>query len=180
MTTATTYNPKAIPANPNGSRFALQRTPEGWPVNDSTECFAIIAERLTQELTEATPEALPETVKVELSYVALIEGEYQLVPRGAIERIPERQGQRPTKFGKTKLEGGALLDSFLLGEPEGYGKATDRQVWLAVVKYANEAQPTTAALRRLCDAVALAVCLRAGLVVRKDALPLPDHLKAER
>jgi hypothetical protein len=161
----------------------LPRTSAGWPVREPTEALANTANILVSELREKAPEALPRKVKVDLLFPARVgeDGTFTLVSRGSVEAIPQRENQRPTRFSKLKLEAGACLDSFILGEKDGaWGKATDRAIFEVLLAYCEQTQPSPAATRALADEICLAVLLRAGIVVTKVDLPLPEHLRAER
>ena len=64
-----------------------------------------------------------------------------------------------------------LLDALFSGEPDGWGAATDKQIFAALVEAAGASGLRGDALRQLNIVVALLVCLRAGVELHPSELP---------
>jgi hypothetical protein len=157
-----TYSLSDIPASPSArSRFDLATTAAGWSASSSmvTAYSQLLAERV-----ESSERFRAEVVEVKLAAAAVAEnGSYVEVPRGRIASSPTLTNVRPTKLGGTKLRGAQLLDALFAGEPDGWGTATDKQVFTALVEAAGASGLQGDSLRQLNIVTALAVCVRAGI-----------------
>jgi hypothetical protein len=170
---ALTYDPTTTP--PTGtseSRWELSTTPTGIsspPADTTLTVWNILADR---RVTEAEPVPVDfKTIQLQ-RVVTEGDGAYKLVDRppvrGAVLRTPTNTG----KFRACQLEAGALLDSFFLGDvKEGYG-ARPEAIWAAALAWCSRLKLGNGECRRLSDEIGRLMCLRAGIVIRPDQLPL--------
>lgn len=169
------YDPTTLrPAEDDGrSRFALDTSPGGWPAVPDTNTAAVWL-NLAAGLAEKAEPFVPQPRQVKLKRLAgTVEGEYVLVERGTVETIPDLVPAVPSRIPKLRPDqrAGALLDSFLLGEPEAYGRATDGQVWRALGEWRAESRPSPGAARTASDAVAIGILARQGISAEAYDLP---------
>jgi hypothetical protein len=168
--TSRSFRPEDVP--PSGS--ATIRLPLGVHPNGSTgEPGTVLANIAWNEMLERQKEAPlphpPETVEIELKKVVRTKDGYKLADRPSVKAVPQRLNTRPGKFTSLDVEGADILASFLLGQ-EAYELAPDRLVWQSLLEAVEQTEATGHALRKLCDAVALAVCTRAGAVLEAQHL----------
>lgn len=171
----TAYDPRSLPpSNEEGrSRFELDTSPGGWPVapaENAARCWVNLAVDLR---TKAEPYApTPRVVKLH-RLARTTTGEFVLVERGVVEAIPDLVPSVPSRIPKLRPDqrAGSLVDSFLLGEAEAYDRATDGQVWKALLEWAQETRPSPGAARTASEAVALAVLCRQGVSAEVHELP---------
>lgn len=163
------YDPASVPAAPGpGSRFFLASTPAGWKIAPG-ENVAHVYRMLLGDRQQDAREFTPPPVELTLRQVSLVGGDYVLEDRGVITATRQFESRRPGQIWK-ELEGGALLDSFLLGR-EAFEKAPDLEVWEAARVTAEAHSLNGKALRQICDWVAVLVCLRAGVAITDSELP---------
>jgi len=167
------YTLNEVPPAPAGfgSRFYLPRSTGGWPAEADDQLGDAYAS-LAMARKASQPKAPPPTVSVALKLAVKDAGAWTLRDRGKIELEQTIANTRPGKLGACKLEGGALLDSFMLGE-EAWETATDQAVWEALRVTLEVHGASGRGWRTANDAVAVAICARAGVEVKAGALPDP-------
>lgn len=157
------YEPRDVPENPHGSRWLLDRTPKGWPVEprrNAAECFAVLAGQ--------TAASVPRFEQPTVTVVVKWGDSLGVRERGAVTLPQVRESLRPGKIGKCKLKGGALLDSLALGG-EAWEKSTDHEAYAALAEFAAEVGLSGQPLRSWNDALARLLAARAGVELRADA-----------
>lgn len=158
------YEPRDVPENPHGSRWLLDHTPVGWPVEprrNAAECFAVLA----GQTAASVPRFEQPTVTVVVKWASAS----GIRERGAVTLRQVKESLRPGKLGKVKhLRGGALLDSLALGG-EAFEKATDHECYAALAEYAVEVGLTGQPLRTWNDALARLLAARAGVELAANA-----------
>jgi hypothetical protein len=170
------YRLAEIPARGDGrSRFLLDTSPGGHPTPPVTNLALAAKMLLNERMAEAkavTPPAQREGVKM----VAYRGGEgYVIADRGVVEAIPVVENRRSGKLtgDRFRKDCGDTLDRFLLGDPDVFDVCTDADVWHCLREVVEAEGIEPASLRRLNDAVAQLLLLRAGLVIAEDQLPHP-------
>lgn len=159
------------PTGTSKTRFMLSHGPGGAtsePVNIVTLALNVLG----LERRAATPSVIPATTTVPLKRVGIdvATGEYVLVDRGSLSRVPTREAVRSGKFVKLDVSGAALLDEVFVGGP-AYTMARDEQIWDALRQLAEDVKAEGRTLRLLSDEVACLVALRAGIEVTASGLP---------
>jgi hypothetical protein len=164
-----------VPAAPSGSRFALTKTLAGWSVPGGVAGAIVHAYGSLLDKRRKDAQAfVPPSVSVTLRYVFKRGNGWELADRGLLVAQPSYLSQRPSRVWKGIKDSGKLLDSFFLGETDGaWGKAPDAEVWTALLDFCQRYEPDGRTCRKLCDFVAIALALRAGVEVGEADLPHP-------
>jgi hypothetical protein len=167
------------PTKSDRSRFALGRLAEGWDSPSPAAAVAQAYERLLIQRQEEAAPIVPEKKTVALKYVRRDagSGDWVIRNRGSVEAVPTFAGTPPSRFSRLRSTGGALLDELLLGG-DAWDKARDDAVWDALRELCEAEFPDGLTLRRLNEAVALALLLRHGIDLRPDQLP-QEHLREQ-
>jgi len=117
-------------------------------------------------------EPLPPTSKtVALKKVVLTDNGYVLTDRQSVTATPTRANKTPGRFVALTSSGPGLVDELMLGSGEGFEKARDDQLWEGLRNLCESTSPSGEVTRSLSIAVALALLLRAGIVMNAAQLP---------
>jgi hypothetical protein len=167
---------ESVPAAPSGSRFALTKTLAGWSVPGGVAGAILHAYGSLLDARRKDAAAFdPPSVEFKLKYVVKRGNGWEVVDRGSsIVAQSNYLSQRPSRVWKGIKDGSALLDSFFLGETKGaWGLAPDAEVWNALLDFCQRYEPDGRTRRKLCDFVAIALALRAGIEIAEADLPHP-------
>ena len=165
------YKIEEVPARSDRSplsRWALNVTPNGFASNPGAT-MAVAFTNLLPELRENRVKLAPKPIEVKIAWACSIDGKPVVVERGVVSGVPAFEMERPTKLWK-QMKGGQLVDSLLL-EGEAWTHAPDAEVWAALAVAVTAAKVSGRELRRVNDAVAMALLYRCGLEPRMDRLP---------
>jgi hypothetical protein len=101
------------PTGDDRSRFAIASSPGGHAI-EPADCVALAANVLAEAAIREALSPPAKRVTVDLFRVALIDGEYVLVPAKSCEGEVRFAPNKPGRFVKKDLQRGSCLDSFLL------------------------------------------------------------------
>jgi hypothetical protein len=175
------WNPNEAP--PSGSptgRFALTTNHSGNPSRPAAT-VANAYTKLVQERQASIPEHVPPLAEIALKFAGRKpDGSgWGLFDRGVVRGRVTLEPNRPTKYHKpSKLDAGDLVDELMMGG-EAWGNHIDREIWAALLLQLKTLDASPREARAINDAVAIALCLRAGLIVHPGSLPTIGGLADE-
>jgi len=148
----------------------LDRGPGGIQAASAAANVAAVYSGLVSRLAELSEPLAPTRKTVALKRVVLTTEGYILQERQSVTAQPTRENNSPGRFAALKTNAGAICDSILLGSGEGWTKARDDQVFEALRDLCENLNASGEVCRQLSINVALAVLVRAGIVLRADQL----------
>jgi hypothetical protein len=164
------YELHEVPARPDGSRFALNQTAAGIRASRDEAVANAYDHLLRERIAESQAPAEPfKTVKLH-AVVELVDGTYELRPRGSVAARPTHVTTYSGRFSSRKPSP-AIVDELLLGDAATVGKVRDETVWESLLLVAESCRASGRALRSINDATAAAVLLRQGIVKAPFELP---------